>query len=224
MTYRNRLWRGKRPAGDEEDPGLLGEGERCGDEADPATAGSAAPGDRKLIADFLRGEPAAVDTVSVWIGQAAGRYRGRLPAEWQDLRQDLLLEVTAALRSGTFRGGSRLRTFVWRIAHYRCLNRLRDRARQPESELEEGTLDVTDPARTVLERLVERESEDLLVRFLETVPADCRRLWKWILAGRSYREISRQTGISEAALRVRVWRCRRKALILWKTWLEQPDR
>ncbi len=176
--------------------------------------------DRQLVDDFLRGDPAALERVSLWVKQAAGRHRGRLPTEWDDLLQDLLLEVTVVLRDGEFRGDCTLRTYVWRIVHYRCLNRVRDLARRPESELGERALHVPDPARPVLERLVERESEDLLLRFLDTVSADCRRLWRSILAGRSYREISRETGVSEGALRVRVLRCRRSALGLWKSWLE----
>ncbi len=189
----------------------------------PSTARLGETSDGELVADFLRGDPAAAETISLWLRQAAGRYRSRLPAEWDDLLQDLLLEVTAALRDDEFRGASTLRTYVWRIAHYRCLNRLRDRARRPESELGEVAHNVPDPARPVLERMVRRESEDLLRRFLDTVSADCRRLWKSILAGLSYREISRETGVSEGALRVRVLRCRQKALVQWESWLEQSN-
>ncbi len=177
--------------------------------------------DQEQIAGFLRGDPAAVETVTLWIQQAAGRYRGRLSAEWDDLLQDLLLEVTTAFQAGTFRGDCQLRTFVWRIAHYRCLNRIRDRSRRPESADEEAARQVPDPARPVLAGILERESADLVLRFVETLPAQCRHLWRLILAGRSYREISGETGISEGALRVRVLRCRRRAVALWKTWLEQ---
>ena len=177
--------------------------------------------DHEHISRFLRGEAVAVEKFSLWIKQAAGRYRVRLSAEWDDLLQDLLLEVTMALREGAFRGDCQLQTFVWRIAHYRCLNRLRDLSRRPRSAHEESAQQVPDPARPVLDRLMERESTDLLLRFLETMPARCRRLWRSILAGRSYSEISGETGVSEGALRVRVLRCRRRAKALWKTWLEQ---
>lgn len=186
-------------------------------------SGVEAISDRQLAADFLRGVPAASETISLWIRQAAGRHRGRLAAEWDDLIQDLLLEVTTALRAGEFRGDCTLRTYVSRIAHYRCLNRVRDRARRPQKDPGERALDVPDPARPVLERLMERESEDLLLRFLDTVSADCRRLWRSILAGRSYQEMSRETGVSAGALRVRVLRCRRSALSRWKTWLEPSN-
>ena len=192
----------------------------------PSTVPSSLPGessDHELAADFVRGDSAAVATVSAWVRQAAGRYHHRLYTEWDDLLQDLLLEVTSVLGDGSFRGDSKLRTYVSRIVHYRCLNRIRDRARRPESELDEKTHQVPDPARPVLARLVERESEDLLRKFLETVSEDCRRLWDAILAGRSYREISRETGVSEGALRVRVLRCRQKAVASWKSWLERTD-
>lgn len=193
-------------------------------EGDPSTAEAGERDDLKLAADFLAGDPEAVGTVSLWVREAAGRHRHRLPAEWDDLLQDLMVEVTAVLQDGDFRGDCTLRTFVWRIAHYRCLNRIRDLARRPEDELEGEASHVPDPRRPALERLLERESEDLLLRFMETVSADCRRLWRSILVGRSYREISRETGISEGALRVRVLRCRQKALRLWKDWLGQVNR
>ncbi|MEM7355313.1 MAG: sigma-70 family RNA polymerase sigma factor [Acidobacteriota bacterium] len=189
-------------------------------QAGTSAARAGRSGDQVLVTEFLHGDPEAADTIARWIRQATGRYRDRLPTEWPDLLQDLLLEVTSVLRQGTFRGDCTLRTFVWRIAHYRCLNRIRDLARRPESELADVAQHVPDPARPVLERLVDRESEDLLRRFLDTISTDCRRMWRLILAGRSYREMSREIGVSEGALRVRVLRCRKKALAQWRSWLE----
>ena len=188
-------------------------------ERDSETIRSGGDGDLALAAAFLEGDPEAAGTITAWLEQATRRYRGRLSNDWNDLVQDLLLEVTTSLRSGGFRGECQLRTYVWRIAHYRCLNRIRDRARRPEHELGDDENQVPDPTRAVLDRLVDAESTDLLIRFLHTVSVDCRRLWTRLLEGRSYREMSRETGISEGALRVRVLRCRQKALNLWKTWL-----
>ncbi len=221
VRHRNQLPQAARyPAADEEELMPLEVAGQPQAKAIPSIARPAENGDQELVADFLRGDPAAVEMISLWIKQAAGRYRERLPSEWDDLLQDLLLEMTSVLQEGAFRGECTLRTYVWRIVHYRCLNRIRDLARRPEGELGEWAQHVPDPARLVLERLLERESEDLLKRFLATVSADCRRLWRLILAGRSYREISREKGVSEGALRVRVLRCRQKALVLWKTWID----
>jgi RNA polymerase sigma factor (sigma-70 family) len=56
------------------------------------------------------------------------------------------------------------------------------------------------------------EVKDLLLRVLDRVPADCRELWRMIHAGLSYREMSTRLGVAEGTLRVRVLRCREKAV------------
>ncbi|MCG8458319.1 MAG: hypothetical protein MI919_18740, partial [Holophagales bacterium] len=52
---------------------------------------------------------------------------------------------------------------------------------------------------------------DLLRRF-QSLPAYCRKLWRMIIDGRSYREMSGALGVAEGTLRVRVRRCRERAL------------
>jgi DNA-directed RNA polymerase specialized sigma24 family protein len=52
----------------------------------------------------------------------------------------------------------------------------------------------------------------VLFQIVEQMSGDCRDLWRSIAAGQSYRQMSRQLGVSEGALRVRVLRCRRRAL------------
>ena len=191
--------------------------------AETVLEGDSRSSDRQLIDDFLGGDHAAAETFSAWIRQAAWRHRGRLGGEWDDIVQDLLLEVTTVLRDGGFRGDCSARTFVWRIAHYRCLNRIRDAARRPENEPEKAAERLADPGRPAIDRLLARESVDLLQRFMATLSEDCRRLWDRILAGRSYREMSQETGISAGALRVRVLRCRQKAVALWRAWQDSAD-
>ena len=46
---------------------------------------------------------------------------------------------------------------------------------------------------------------------LDRTPRDCRELWRMILAGLSYREMSQRMSVAEGTLRVRVLRCREKA-------------
>ncbi len=195
--------------------------EKAAAKAVPSASGVTS--DQLLADDFLSGERAAFETIAQWIRLAAGRHRARLHSEWDDVVQDLLLAVTAVLRDGGFRGDSSLRTFVWRLAHYRCLNRIRDAARRSESELEEKANQIADPKSPVLDRMLKRESENLLLRFLDSVSEDCQRLWRLILAGRSYREMSQEIGVSEGVLRVRVLRCRKKAVGQWKIWLDSVD-
>jgi RNA polymerase sigma factor (sigma-70 family) len=60
--------------------------------------------------------------------------------------------------------------------------------------------------------LLERDSTRRLLTALEVVPAECRELWRRILRGLSYGEISRELGVSEGTLRVRAHRCRKRAI------------
>src|SRR5690606_2950781 len=62
--------------------------------------------------------------------------------------------------------------------------------------------------------LLATETRRQLLAVVDAVPAGCRRLWELLLAGRSYREMSELLGVGEGALRVRVLRCRRRALAL----------
>lgn len=183
------------------------------------------PDDELLIAAFLRGESVAVERIRGWVTESVRRFRPRLALPWEDVQQELLLEVTALLRRGAFRGESRLRTYLWRIAKYRCLNLLRDQAKQRRSDPEEEELErLPCPESSPRARLLERESSDGLVRLMAAMPPECRRLWTMILAGKSYREMGEELGVATGTLRVRVLRCRRKAVALWESWRDRSSR
>lgn len=170
--------------------------------------------DARLVDRYLSGDKEAVATLEAWIHRAAQPYRRRLSAVWDDVLQDVRLEVTRLLRGQAFRGESALKTYLWRVVCHTCLDRIRSHSRWRWAELdgmEEWEADAVlgDPGGQI-----EPESMDLVLRVLEQTSQDCRRLWSMVLAGLSYREMSRKTGIAEGALRVRVLRCRKRALEL----------
>ena len=167
--------------------------------------------DRDLIAAYLSGDPEAVATMEVWILRAARSYRRRLDHCWEDVLQDLQLEVYRLLSAGRFRGEAALSTYLWRVVSHSCLDRIRSQGRRRETELHENGLGEMS-ARASGERRRWGESLDLVERVLAEVPEDCRKLWAMILAGHSYREMSSTLEVAEGTLRVRVLRCRKKAL------------
>jgi RNA polymerase sigma factor (sigma-70 family) len=174
------------------------------------------PQDRRWIAAFLRGDPTAVATIQRWLEEGVQGFRRRLAMPWEDVRQDLLTEATLQLQRGAFRGESRLRTYLWRIAKYRCLNRLRQERRLREAPLEDAVIEgAAAPGPSPFQQLADHQSADLLRRLMAVMPGPCRQLWSRILAGQSYREMSEALGVSAGALRVRVARCRKKAVDLW---------
>jgi RNA polymerase sigma-70 factor, ECF subfamily len=166
--------------------------------------------DQEMVRRFLRGEAEAVGTVDGWISRAAWPYQRRLADNWDDILQDVRLEVTRLLGEGKFRGESSLRTYLWRVVSHTCLDELRARSKWKWADLD--TLDQWEgpagPPKTIPTR---QEDKDLLLRVLDQVPQDCRELWRMIAAGLSYREMSLRMNVAEGTLRVRVLRCREKA-------------
>jgi RNA polymerase sigma factor (sigma-70 family) len=163
--------------------------------------------DQEVVSRYLDGEAEAVGTVDSWIARAAWPYQRRLSNRWEDVLQDVRLEVTRLLGQGKFRGESSLRTYLWQVVSHTCLDQLRSQGRWQWAELqtldEDGTLA---PAPTG-----SHEDRDLVRRVLGRMSGDCRELWRLIARGYSYREMSERTGVAEGTLRVRVLRCREKA-------------
>src|SRR5947199_7606347 len=174
--------------------------------------------DQEVVSRYRKGDSEAVGTVDGWISRAAWPYQRRLADHWDDVLQDVRLEVTRLLGQGKFRGESSLRTYLWRVVSHTCLDQIRVLSKWKFVDLEsleqpEGPARPAGPAgpqHTVSSR---QENKDLLLRVLERVPADCRDMWRMIVAGLSYREMSLRMSVAEGALRVRVLRCRAGAII-----------
>jgi RNA polymerase sigma factor (sigma-70 family) len=158
---------------------------------------------------FLAGDPETVDDVVTWVKLATWSFRSRLGGDWDDARHEAITQLTQALREGRFRGEGTLKAYVRRVASTTCLDRLRSRRRWRFTALED---DVVPPSPSDSRRHSDRYDMLRLVgRVLAEVPEDCRRLWRMLMEGLSYREMSARCDVSEGALRVRVLRCRQRA-------------
>ncbi len=167
--------------------------------------------DAEIVAGFLRDEAPAVATVDDWICRAARSFRRRLAHEWDDLLQDLRLEVFQLLKDHRFRGDSSLKSYLWQVVGHSCLDRIRAARRWRWSDLEEAATAGVEPTASADHLAAWSPARDLLMRVLERMPQGCRQLWEMIVIGLSYREMSARAGASEGALRVRVLRCRQRA-------------
>jgi RNA polymerase sigma-70 factor, ECF subfamily len=169
--------------------------------------------DQDTVERFLRGEAEAVGTVNYWIGHAAFRYHRRLADCWDDVLEDVRMEVTRLLGEGKFRGESSLRTYLWRVVSHTCLDQLRAQSKWRWTDLDSLEEGKSSNARLPSEQRVQKkEDRDLLLQVLRRVPPDCREMWRMIVAGLSYREMSLRLNVPEGTLRVRVLRCREKAM------------
>src|SRR5436305_15028307 len=93
--------------------------------------------DKEMVSRFLRGDADAVSTVDRWISRAAWPYQRRLADIWDDVLQDVRLEVTRLLGQVKFRGESSLRTYLWRVVSHTCLDLLRARGKRQWTDLDE---------------------------------------------------------------------------------------
>lgn len=168
--------------------------------------------DAALVSRLLAGDRDVVELTRVWMRGAFTLYRTRLAADLEDLEQEILLELTGALREGRFRGQSRLRTYVRTYVHHKCIDRLRALARREWVDV--ADLDLPSAAPSPLDRLASSETAALALRVLEEMPESCRELWQMLEQGMRYREMSERLGVAEGTLRARVLRCRRQAVEL----------
>lgn len=157
-----------------------------------------------------RGDDIALATVRRWIRGAFSPYRARLAAELEDIEQQVLLELLGALAAERFEGRSRLATYVRRMVHHKCLNRLR--ALRGRQWVEVEGLDLPDPGPAPDDRAGRESARVLALRVLAAMPESCRELWGMVLRGLGYEEMSERLGVAPGTLRVRVLRCRQRAI------------
>ncbi|MGB5401333.1 MAG: sigma-70 family RNA polymerase sigma factor [Thermoanaerobaculia bacterium] len=166
--------------------------------------------DKDTIRELLAGEPDTVDEVRSWIQLACVPHRNQLGNILEDLEQQVLLELTITLRKGRFKGTSSLRTFVRACRHHRCIDEIRRMSRRTWVDIDGITLQSSTPS--ILEEITFDEEVALALRVQAEMSEGCRELWNLLQQGLSYREMSRQLGVAEGTLRVRVLRCRKQAL------------
>ena len=139
------------------------------------------------------------------ISRIASSY-AKSSAEREDLEQDIALALWKALPS--FRGDSRLDTFVYRVARYCCYRQLRRRGRMiADSEM---VAHLDDPDACVEQHMLRADERAQLQRALAGLPDKLEAALELHLRGLSYAEIGERLGISERNVSVRLTRARRR--------------
>ncbi|BDH05926.1 RNA polymerase sigma factor [Streptomyces seoulensis] len=168
----------------------------------------AAEGDEEAFAVLVREHaPALVGLATRLLGDRA---------EAEDAVQDAF--ISAWRRLPEFQRRSSFGTWIYRIVTNRCLNVLR--ARRPVTSLEAAG-EVAAPEYDSPERITEaRDAVRGMRRELDRLSAEQRACWVLReLDGHSYEFIAETVGISQEAVRARVFRARRcltRALGAWR--------
>jgi RNA polymerase sigma-70 factor (ECF subfamily) len=137
------------------------------------------------------------------LARLAGSYT-RSPSDRMDLLQEIAMALWQALPR--FRGDCSERTFLFRIAHNRCLARVA--ARRATIALDDEHVEVEDPRPGADVQLSRDEQRERLVAAVRQLPAIYREVITLTLEGMAYKEISAVLGISETNVGVRLNRAR----------------
>lgn len=169
--------------------------------------------DRKIVAGYLQGDGTALKQLDALVLAAARPYQSRLELWWDDLLQDIRLKIYELFLKDGFRGQTGLKTYVWKMVNHTCIDYLRKHQNKRMTALED--IQGTDVMQAAPSGELRSTAVNLgLLHILEKVPENCRKLWQMILAGLDYRQMSQKMALTEEALRVRVYRCRKKAVDL----------
>ena len=142
-------------------------------------------------------------------------------SEWEDVRQQCLLNIVVALREidrvHNFWGLVRKIAICHVIDHNRRIQLTRSVF--ADRQKGDGSGDDIDPIAAAVDRKSSPEeqvaNEDLFLYVYQRLEETCQKLFYLVfLRGRSYVEASRELQITEGNLRVRLKRCRDKAVEL----------
>jgi RNA polymerase sigma-70 factor (ECF subfamily) len=147
---------------------------------------------------LLAGNRAALSRLAASYTRSAG--------DCDDLLQEIAMALWRALPS--FRGECSERTFVFRIAHNRCITHLSKR--RVNVSLDEAEIDVEDPSANAEAELAEEQERQRLLAAIRDLPAMHREVLVLALEGMGYREIGDVVGISESNVGVRLNRARER--------------
>jgi RNA polymerase sigma-70 factor (ECF subfamily) len=159
------------------------------------------------VAAFVRGDPIRVSSVQAAVRATVRSFRFGNPDLERDLVQETLRRTLTSLADHRFQGDASLQTYARHVARYTCLEHIRRRRNEVAFDPE------LHPARDLSSApeasFLSTEEHRRNLRAFASLPPDCREILCMIcLDGASYREVAARLGVSEAALKSRIHRCR----------------
>lgn len=128
----------------------------------------------------------------------------------EEVSQDVFLKVHASL--GTFKGGSKLSTWIYRIAYNACLDKIKKNKREGQY-LEQGEPRTKDLGEMdhALERMAREERTAMIQACLAKLPAeDASILTLFYYEEMNLLELEKVMGLPAATLKVRLFRARKR--------------
>lgn len=138
------------------------------------------------------------------LGRLAASYAR--PGDRDDLVQDIAIALWRALPK--FRGECSERTFLFRIAHNRCITHVS--TKRSTVSLEDVEIEPADPGAAADETILAQQERARLLAAIRRLPVIYREVVVLVLEGLDYGEIAAVVGIGESNVGVRLNRARRQ--------------
>jgi len=147
----------------------------------------------------------------------------RKPEDAEELAQDVFMKVFQKLDS--FRGDARFSTWLYRIAYNAAISKTRKRRLEVEA-LDDFTINnySVDHVKEELQSINAEEQQQLLTKAMERLPEDDYLIIKlFYLKELSVKDISEITGLSQANIKVKLYRIRKKMYLQMKEDMKQSE-
>jgi RNA polymerase sigma factor (sigma-70 family) len=163
--------------------------------------------DQELIQGFLEGGRTEYLRVREWIITMVRSHLWNDRVTPDDVVADTILKLLLNLRQESFRLESSLKTYVQRITLYTLVDAGRRQKRLDPIADENALPDASTP-----HSLMEYDEKQRLIdRAMSILPEGCRKMFELVLQeGTKYREIAKNIGSTEGAIKTRLSRCRDK--------------
>ena len=177
--------------------------------------------DQRLVESFLAGRKHEYQTIRKWVCQVVKLNSWGLNKYYDDITQDVLLKLHNNLKEKKFEFAASLKTYVYRIAKYTCIDYLRKHSSKEQKETELVEIRSSDDPE---EEMQKKEERRILWRIYRLMPVECRELWKMIFyENLSYLQIAQKLDIKEGTVKSRFARCKEKAIALRKKLTEKKE-
>jgi len=168
--------------------------------------------DKKHIEGYLKGNQREFFEITSWIMVIVKNEYWGLKDHWADIIQDIRMKLFINLQQKKLRDTSSLKTYVYRISKYTCIDYLRKKYRTEVLNI--GNVEVEDPNNN-FSSLIENERKQILRRIIFKMTEKCRKTLELVFIEKlTYKKIGSLLHIAEGTVKSRVSRCIQEAIRL----------
>lgn len=151
-------------------------------------------------------------------GMALKIVREREEAE--EVTQDTFIKAFKSLSS--FKGDAKFSTWLYRIAYHNCMDRIKKQAKKHQlTQIDQVVENKIEALENTLDAIERKERSELLKECMDCLPEDEKSLlWMFYFDELSLKEIIEITGFSEANIKVKLFRARKRLLTIVKQKVE----